>query len=53
VVLKAFEAQQAALEASRMETIIERTARLHQGAVVSEKEGLIGKRPVNYAVRSF
>ena len=40
-VLKAFEAQQAALEASRMETIIERAARLHQEAVVSEKEGLI------------
>ena len=38
-VLKAFEAQQAALEASRMETIIERAARLHQEAVVSEKEG--------------
>ena len=40
-VLKAFEAQRAALEASRMETIIERAARLHQEAVVSEKEGLI------------
>jgi len=40
-VLKAFEAQQAALEASRMETIIERAARLHQEAIVSEKEGLI------------
>lgn len=40
-VLKAFEAQQAALEASRMETVIERAARLHQEAIVSEKEGLI------------
>ena len=40
-VLKAFEAQQAALEASRMEAIIERAARLHQEAIVTEKEGLI------------
>jgi transposase len=40
-VLKAFEAQQAALDASRMETIIERAARLHHEAIVSEKEGLI------------
>jgi len=47
-VLKAFEAQQAALEASRMEVeasrmeaIIERAARLHQEAIVTEKEGLI------------
>ena len=40
-VLRAFEAQQAALEASRMETIIERAARLHHEAIVSEKEGLI------------
>lgn len=40
-VLKAFEAQQAALEASRMEASVERAARLHQEAVVSEKEGLI------------
>ena len=40
-VLKAFEAQQAALQAARMETIIERAARLHQEAIVSEKEGLI------------
>ncbi len=41
VVLKAFEVQQAALEASRMETIVEHTARLHKEAVGSEKEGLI------------
>lgn len=40
-VLRAFEAQQAALEASRMEASVERAARLHQEAVVSEKEGLI------------
>ena len=40
-VLKAFEAQQAALEASRMEATVERAARLHQEAVLSEKEGLI------------
>jgi len=40
-VLRAFETQQAALEASRMETIIERAARLHHEAIVSEKEGLI------------
>jgi transposase len=40
-VLKAFEAQQAALEASRREAIIERAARLHQEAIVTEKEGLI------------
>jgi hypothetical protein len=53
VVLKAFEAQQAAFEASRMKTIIERTARLHQEAVISAKVGMIGKRPVNDAVRSF
>ena len=35
-VLKAFEAQQAALEASRMEASVERAARLHQEAVLSE-----------------
>ena len=40
-VLKAFEAQQAALEASRMEASVERAARLHQEAVLSEKESLI------------
>lgn len=40
-VLKAFEAQQAALEASRMEATVERAACLHQEAVLSEKEGLI------------
>ena len=40
-VLRAFEAQQAALEASRMEAYVERAARLHQEAVLSEKESLI------------
>jgi transposase len=40
-VLKAFEAQQAALEASRMEASVERAARLHQEAVLSEKESQI------------
>ena len=40
-VLRAFEAQQAALEASRMEASVERAARLHQEAVLSEKESLI------------
>jgi transposase len=57
-VLKAFEAQQAALEASRMEVeasrmeaIIERAARLHQEAIVTEKEGLIGKRPIGTALK--
>jgi transposase len=40
-VMRAFEAQQAALEASRMEASVERAARLHQEAVLSEKESLI------------
>ena len=47
-VLRAFETQQAALEASRMEVeasrmevSVERAARLHQEAVLSEKESLI------------
>ena len=42
-VLRAFEEQQAALEASRMEATVERAARLHQEAVLSEKESLIAR----------
>jgi len=42
-VVKAFEAQGAALEASRFEASVERAARLHEQALVTEKEALISE----------
>lgn len=40
-VVKAFEAQRAALEAARFEAIVERAARQHEQAVGAEKDILI------------
>ena len=40
-VVKAFAAQQAALEAARFEATVERAARQHEQAVVAEKDAFI------------
>lgn len=42
-VVKAFAAQQGALEAARFEASVERAARLHEQAVVAEKEAFIAE----------